>query len=269
MIVLVTNDDGILSAGVAALAQAARVLGEPRVVAPVTEQSGAGHSVTLAEPLRVTDVARDGKFFGVGVRGTPADCVKLAVRELLPEPPGLILSGVNFGLNLGFHVFYSGTVSAAVEGAMMGIPSVAVSLDWSPEPDFRAAAELGVEVARCALELAAEGDSNSQWRPILNVSVPTRPQGGYKGFRITRQSTGMLAEVYEKREDPRGRDYYWIKVAQRTAEIEPQSDVEAVAAGYVSVTPLHYDLTCRQALRGVMKDAARRLNIPTGLNAEF
>lgn len=265
MIILLTNDDGIRADGLAALAEAAADLGEPRVVAPMSEQSGASHSITLSEPLRTAPVDRGGKRFGVGVQGTPADCVKLGLRELLPEPPGLVLSGVNWGPNLGIHMLYSGTVSAAVEGAMQGVPSVAVSLGWSEEPDFHTAARMGVAVARHALTLAERADPDSGWTPLFSVSVPACPKDQIKGFRMARQSTAIWTETYERREDPRGRGYYWITASEGADEIEPGTDRRAVEDGYVAVVPLEYDLTYREAVDGSLGSATGDLDELAGI----
>lgn len=240
MRVLVTNDDGIYAAGLAALCRAARVFGEVWVVAPMAQQSGVGHGITLTRPLRALRVERDGDFVGYGVTGTPADCVKLAISGSLAPRPHLILSGVNDGSNTGIHVLYSGTVGAAVEGAMLGVPSVAVSVDFSDDPDLDTAAEVGCAVVRPMVDRLAEGLDVPK---VLNVNVPALPRDRIRGVRLNPQCVQAFTEAMERRSDPRGADYYWLTAGDVPDDVGAGTDCRAVRDGYVSVTPLQFDMT--------------------------
>ena len=277
MRILLTNDDGVYFPGLHALHKAARALGSVSVVAPISEQSGAAHSISILQPLRVSDVYLDGQFFGRGVNGAPADCVRLAVKELLDEPPDVLLSGINLGANTGFCVFYSGTVAAAIEGGLLGIPSMAVSLQSSTQggtraptaggsdaPDFDLAAYVAVRL----LDVLAEANANASGSPVvLNVNIPALPRSKLKGIRITHQGRTGVEEGFVRRKDPRGRDYYWIdeergggaaagpgeqdKIGTGNTPISgacphfASEDMQALQEGYVSVTPLQCDLTNR------------------------
>jgi len=248
--ILLTNDDGINAPGLAALRKAAQQLGEVAVVAPDTERSGVAHSITLAQPLRIRRVYHGGEFFGFGINGAPADCVKLACREILDALPDLLLSGINLGANAAINVLYSGTVAAAIEGAMLRVPSVAFSLAEIERPDFDEAAGVALAVLRRVLD--------HQFPPatVLNVNIPGLPGSRLRGVRVTHQSLTSYRELYERRVDPWGRPYFWITAElARDFEREPHSDLWALAQGYVSVTPLHYDLTNYEA----MAELERRL----------
>jgi len=237
MRILVTNDDGIYAPGLLALQQALVKVGRTIVVAPLLEQSAVGHGITLSHPLRVMEVERDGKLFGYGVTGLPADCVKLALREILDKPPDFVVSGINVGANVGINVLYSGTVAAAIEGSMFGIPSIAASVEMIDRPEFDTAAAV---VRGLVAQLAALHPSKRAI--LLNVNVPSRKREDIKGIRVTRQSRSISHESYDRRTDPRGRRYYWI-TAEVSGPDEEGTDVAALQKGYVSVTPLQYDLT--------------------------
>lgn len=242
MQILVTNDDGIHAHGLFALARAMKHLGEVHVVAPLVEKSAVGHALTLVDPLRVEKVFHDGVLFGHAVHGTPADCVKLAVNVLLKQRPDLVVSGINRGANTGHNIIYSGTVSAATEGAILGIPSVALSLEWSEEPDFQPAAEIGLEVVRKVVDRGLpEG-------VLLNVNVPALPREQIRGMRVTEQGKGRFVEFFDERVDPRGRAYYWQTGETLIPESGADVDDAALADGCVSITPIHYDLTARHFL---------------------
>jgi 5'-nucleotidase len=234
--ILVTNDDGVRSAGIRALAEAMTGLGEVFVVAPTREVSAIGHALTLHHPLRLEHL-QDSTY---SLDGTPTDCVNIAVAAVLKGLPDLVVSGINKGLNVGDDVTYSGTVSGALEGALLGVPAVAVSLQQGPgEWDFTHAAAAGRQAAAAVLE---HGLPN---RTFLNVNVPrTAP----KGVRLTVQGKRNHATTVTERHDPRGRPYYWIGEGQDEWLANGDSDYEAIRAGYVSVTPLHSDLTARDAL---------------------
>jgi 5'-nucleotidase len=236
-LILLTNDDGIHAEGLRKLRTAAAKLGQVRIVAPESEQSAVGHSITLYDPIKAHEVTKDGKFYGYGIGGTPADSVKLAVYSLLPRPPDLVISGINNGSNLGINVLYSGTVSAATEAAILGFPSMAVSLAQKKDPPFEWAVphieRLGAWVLKCGLPRGV----------ALNVNIPALPPDQVRGFKLTRQGLSKFRESFEQREDPRGNVYYWLAGEATATETDVGVDVTAVKEGYVSVTPLFYDLT--------------------------
>lgn len=243
MYILLTNDDGIHAPGLWAWYQALREEHEVAVVAPESEQSAVGHAISLLNPLRVKKVHRNGTFFGWSVSGTPADCVKIAMAEILPRRPEVVLSGINLGANVGINVLYSGTVSAATEAAIMGLRSMALSLSTFREPDFGAAARFGARLAAQlpALRLPAG--------VCLNVNVPSLPENQIKGVMLTRQENGVLVERYERRVDPRENIYYWLAGINTHRELKPGTDFWAVENGYISITPIHHDLTHHDCLR--------------------
>lgn len=236
-LILLTNDDGIHAEGLRKLRTAAAKLGQVRIVAPESEQSAVGHSITLYDPIKAHEVTKDGKFYGYGIGGTPADSVKLAVYSLLRRPPDLVISGINNGSNLGINVLYSGTVSAATEAAILGFPSMAVSLAQKKDPPFEWAVphieKLGAWVLKCGLPRGV----------ALNVNIPALPPDQVRGIKLTRQGLSKFRESFEQREDPRGNVYYWLAGEATAAETDVGVDVTAVKEGYVSVTPLFYDLT--------------------------
>ncbi len=233
MIILVCNDDGIRSEGIQALALALAPLGEVFIVAPDREQSAAGHSLTLHRPLRVEEVAP--RQFAID--GTPTDCVNLAVSGILGARPGLVVSGINKGANLGDDITYSGTVSAAMEGTLLGIPSVAVSLVGRSEFDFAPAADFAARLVAQVIERGLPADT------LLNVNVPDRPREAMTGFRITRQGKRRFGEALIEKTDPRGKKYYWIGGDELGFIHEPGTDYAAILEGAVSITPVHLDLT--------------------------
>ena len=231
-VVVLTNDDGVHAPGLAALEKALADLGDVYVIAPEREQSACGHALTLHRPLRALPMGPR-RF---AVNGTPSDCVNMAVLGFLPETPVLIVSGINHGANLGDDVTYSGTVAGAMEGALLGIPSVAVSLQrTSGAYDFRPAASGTAQIVERLL-----GGSALPARTFLNVNVPT---GRPKGIRITVQAKRNHVTVVDQRQDPRGQPYYWIEEGQNDWEPHDRSDYQAVKDGFMSVTPLQPDLT--------------------------
>ncbi|MGO9566090.1 MAG: 5'/3'-nucleotidase SurE [Desulfomonilaceae bacterium] len=236
-LILLTNDDGIHAEGLRKLRTAAAKLGQVRIVAPENEQSAVGHSITLYDPIKAHEVTKNGSFYGYGIGGTPADSVKLAVYSILSRPPDLVISGINNGANLGINVLYSGTVSAATEAAILGYPAMAVSLAQKKDPPFDWALphieKLGAWVLKCGLPRGV----------ALNVNIPALPPDRVRGFKLTRQGLSKFRESFEQREDPRGNLYYWLAGEATAAETDAEVDVTAVKEGYVSVTPLFYDLT--------------------------
>jgi 5'-nucleotidase len=211
------------------------------VVAPESEMSAVGHAITLTSPLRVQPVHKNGTFFGYGVTGTPADCVKIALQELLAGPPDLILSGINLGANVGVNVLYSGTVSAATEGAFLGVKSIAVSLDTRKDPNFDFAAKFSREMIPFVME---HGLSHGT---ALNVNIPAKAER-IRGIAMTRQGRGKFRERYEKRIDPRGNVYYWLAGETPVEEEIPNADTTALRENWITITPINYDLTCVKEL---------------------
>ena len=230
--ILVTNDDGIYSEGIRKLADALRAVGEVIIVAPDREQSAASHALTLNRPLRLLQLAEDEWI----VDGTPTDCVNLGVLKLLRDRrPDIVVSGINFGPNLGDDVTYSGTISAAFEGSLLNVPSVAFSSLIGEGFTFDAAVDFAAELTRYLL--ASPLDS----RVILNVNFPATPP--FAGVRVTHLGKRVYSEEIIERLDPRGRKYYWIGGGPAVAKADKGTDFEAVQAGFISVTPLHLDLT--------------------------
>ncbi len=238
MKILVVNDDGIHSRGIATLANALKEIGEVFVVAPLTEQSAVGHSITMKIPLRVHRYFKGSEFFGYAVEGTPADCVKMGIRNIMKEDPDIVISGINNGSNAAINVIYSGTVSAAREAAIMNIPSFAISVDSHNVDDFTYAAKVAKKFAKIVTE---EGLPSGT---LLNINVPNLPEEEIKGIKVTRQSMTRWDDHYEERIDPYGKKYYWLTGDMDEKHDETEDyDHYALKAGYVSVTPIHFDLT--------------------------
>ncbi len=239
MIILISNDDGIHSAGLQALEAALQTVGEVYTVAPDREQSAVSHALSLHRPLRIEELGP--RRFAVD--GTPTDCINLAVKGFLPVRPQLVVSGINKGANLGDDITYSGTVSAAIEGSLLGIPSIAVSLvTWTPPFHFAAAAEFAAMLAREVSQQGLPADT------LLNVNVPNLLPQEIKGYRFTRQGKRRYSETIDVRVDPRGRKYYWIGGDDLGFDPDEGTDCVAVHDGFISVTPLHVDLTNYRAL---------------------
>ncbi|MFH0734942.1 MAG: 5'/3'-nucleotidase SurE [bacterium] len=238
MKILVSNDDGIYSRGIYALVEALREIGEVIVVAPLTEQSAVGHAITMKIPLRVTQHFRGGgKLFGYAVDGTPADCIKMGIRNIMQESPDLVVSGINHGSNTAINIIYSGTVSAAREAAIMDVPSIAVSITSHDVKDFTYAAKVAKQVALQVLEHGLTKGT------MLNVNVPNLPEDQINGIKITKQGLSKWDDIYEKRIDPYGNDYYWLTGNLVNSDNEMDRDQMAIMNNYVSVTPIHFDLT--------------------------
>lgn len=242
MRVLLTNDDGIHAPGLIALHKELNGDFDLEIVAPESEMSAVGHAITLAYPLRVKAVHKNGAFFGYGVTGTPADCVKIAVQQLLKSPPDIILSGINLGANVGVNVLYSGTVSAATEGAFLGIGAAAISLSSRKNPDYTFAARFSREIIRFITENGLKEGT------ALNVNIPAVPPERIKGVSITRQGICRFRERYERRVDPRGNVYYWLTGETPVEEELPDTDARALKENRISITPITYDLTCLEEM---------------------
>ena len=247
-LILVSNDDGVHSEGIVALATALQGLGEVVVVAPDRERSAVSHSLTLHRPLRVEELGPS----RYAVDGTPTDCVNLAVNGVLSRRPALVVSGINKGANLGDDVTYSGTVSAAMEGTLLGVPSLAISLVGRGAFRFEAAAAFAARLAAWVIEQGLPPDT------LLNVNVPGpkdgRPIGG---FALTRMGRRRYGDAIVEKVDPRGKKYYWIGGEELEFVDEEGTDFHAVSAGLISVTPIHLDLTNYKSF-----DRLRALNFP-------
>jgi 5'-nucleotidase len=235
--VLISNDDGIDAPGILALVLEMKKIAIVTVVAPDRQQSAVGHAITMNYPLRTAPVRKNGEFFGYAVDGTPADAVKLGVRFLLKEKPDLLMSGINHGSNTAINILYSGTVSAATEGTILGIPSIAVSLTTHDQADFSYAAKFA---ARLAGRVVAEGLPQGT---LLNVNVPAVPEEKISGVRITRQGNSSWEDTFDVRRDPAGREYFWLTGSMAIKDTDPETDQIAVRENFISVTPIHYELT--------------------------
>jgi 5'-nucleotidase len=237
MKILVSNDDGIDSAGIHALVNSLKEIADVTVVAPHKEQSAVGHAITMQTPLRVFEYHRDGKFFGYAIDGTPADCVKIGIRNLMTEPPDIVVSGINHGSNTAVNIIYSGTVSAAREAAIMDFPAMAISIASHSVKDFSFAAKIAKQLV---LEIYKNGLPNGT---MLNVNVPNVPENEIAGILVTKQGKSKWDDIYEKRVDPYGRNYYWLTGNLIELDDSIEYDQIAVKNKYVSVTPIHFDLT--------------------------
>jgi len=246
MLILLTNDDGIYAPGLAALEHELQKLGEVVVVAPATEQSGVGHSITYLTPLIVKEVFRNDpvgdRRWGWAVEGSPADCVKIGVQQFCPRRPDLVVSGINGGLNAGINVLYSGTVAAAIEGAFFGITSVAVSLEFDEHARFDLAARLACRVIRQML------DQQTLAGQLYNLNIPTTALHGQAEVRVVPMNVTRYEDSFQRRQDPWGRDYYWLTGGPPLSTPGHETDLTALAQGFVTLTPMSFDMTNRAAL---------------------
>ena len=242
MRILLTNDDGIYAPGLAAMERELQSLGEVDVVAPATEQSGVGHTITFLRPLVCKEIFEGERRRGWAVEGSPADCVKIGVFELCPQRPDLVVSGINGGLNAGINVLYSGTVAAAIEGAFFGITSIAVSLEYNEHAQFAKAAKLAREVIQQILERKGPEPQ------LYNFNMPTVAMDKMLGLKIVPMGVQRYGEHYIKRKDPKGRTYYWATNDPPPRPSEHETDLTALSRGFVTLTPLQYDMTRVSAL---------------------
>jgi 5'-nucleotidase len=242
---LLTNDDGIYARGLLALYQELSRDAECLIVAPEVEQSAVGHAITIARPLMVRKARKNGNFLGHAVAGTPADCVKIGVCELACGPVDLVVSGINRGANVGINVLYSGTVSAATEAAIQGVPALAVSLDTHKEADFTAAARFARRMAAFILEHPLP-------HVALNVNVPAIPESEIRGVVVVKQGRARLMESFDRRIDPRENTYYWLAGETELPACEDEdTDACALKRGMITITPICYDLTRYDLLDGL------------------
>lgn len=243
MQILLTNDDGIYAPGLAALERELTALGDVCVVAPATEQSGVGHSITFLSPLICKEVYDGDRLRGWAVEGSPADSVKIGISEFCPQRPDLVVSGINGGLNAGINVLYSGTVAAAIEGAFFGITSVAVSLEFDEHARFEKAARLARHVIEQILE------RKDQQPQLYNLNIPTAAMTGPSELRVVPMGVERYGENFIKRVDPKGRNYYWATGDPPPQPAEHETDLSALQKGYVTLSPLQYDMTKVAVLR--------------------
>ncbi|MCK6603049.1 MAG: 5'/3'-nucleotidase SurE [Bacteroidetes bacterium] len=245
--VLVCNDDGINAPGIYALATALKAEFDVTVVAPDKQMSAVGHAITIHSPLRVSEYKINGEFFGYAVSGTPADCVKLALRSLMKEQPDLIISGINHGGNTSTSIIYSGTVSAATEGTFLGIPSIAISLATYGAPDFSVAAGYALELGKLVLQKGLPGGL------LLNVNVPPLPKSSIAGVKVTRMGNSIWDDAFDHRKDPHNNNYYWLTGNLIIVDDADDQDEIAVSQNYISVTPIQFDLTAHHFLEELKK----------------
>jgi 5'-nucleotidase len=238
MRILLSNDDGLLAPGLVALRQELTTLGEVTVVAPESAQSAAAHGITVGGPVAVRRVHVQDAFFGHSVDGRPADCVKLAIAQLLDTPPDLVVSGINDGANVSINVLYSGTVAAAAEGALLGYPAVAVSMRQGQERNFNRAARIAVPIIRTLLD---RGLAPGQ---LININLPDLTPGPPRGIRVVPQATRVFQDTFTRHAGPDGCDYYWLGGGDFDfADGQAESDLNAVDEGFIAITPLQFDLT--------------------------
>lgn len=236
--ILVSNDDGIDSPGIFSLVHKLREIGNVTVVAPDRQQSAVGHSLTIASPLRITPFERDGEMFGYSINGTPSDCVKIAISSILDIKPDIVVAGINHGQNTAINILYSGTVSAATEGMLSGIPSMAISLaSHNLDADMSVAAEYA---KRIALEIPKMGMPKDTF---LNVNVPNCVMEKIKGVKIVHHSNTVWKDKYEKRNDPFGREYFWFSGEYNVKNDNEESDDVALGNDYVTINPIQYNIT--------------------------
>lgn len=246
MLILLTNDDGIRAPGIIAMYRELVKLGDVHVVAPETVQSATGHGITIATPLLTQQVNVEDVFTGTAVDGRPADCVKLAVNQLLPRQPDLVISGINSGANVGINVIYSGTVAAAIEAAFLGLPAIALSLYLRNDKptDYARTAHFARRSIEQILTAGLKGGH------VCSVNIPPLDVDEQPtGVKVVRQCFRAWNDTYEERKDPRGRSYFWNTSVFRLGETESDTDVAALRDGYITITPLQFDLTHYPQLR--------------------
>ncbi len=242
-LILVTNDDGISAPGIRNLIAAVKHLGDVVIVAPDSPQSAMGHAVTISKPLRLERTPIYEPLLAYQCSGTPADCVKIAVDKVLHRKPDLLVSGINHGSNSSINILYSGTMSAAVEGAIEGIPSVGFSLcDFSIDADFSLAGKIAVNVAENILK------NGLPQGVLLNVNIPKIGEEEFKGVKICRQALAKWEEDFDERKDPTGKSYYWLTGKFVNFDKGEDTDEWALANGFASIVPVQFDLTAHNAI---------------------
>lgn len=248
-LILVCNDDGYKARGIRELASIAKNYGDVVLVAPTTGQSGMSHAVTLTNPIRLKQITIDGVISAYACTGTPADCIKIALNQILDRKPDLIVSGINHGSNASVSLFYSGTVAAAIEGCLNGIPAIAFSVDdHSPDADMRLAAQYAGPVIENVLQHGLPAAT------CLNVNFPPIAPEECRGIRVCRQTMGVWKEEFQKGTDPHGRDYYWLTGAFSNDEPDGEdTDEWAMRNNFGAIVPIHIDVTDYQGLESIRK----------------
>lgn len=246
--ILISNDDGINSSGIYELANSLSNIGKVTVVAPESERSASGQAITIHKPLRSREVNFFGKDIGAWcINGTPSDCVKFALESLLEEKPDIVISGINHGSNLGTDVLYSGTVSAAIEGAINGIPSIALSLCCYDNCDFSPYAKLSSILCKQLYQYGIEKGT------VININFPYFPVEKIKGVKVTRLGVRKYKNCFVERKDPRGRSYYWLAGELEDADNDDDTDVNSINNKYISITPIKIDLTSYELINKMSK----------------
>ncbi len=266
MNLLLTNDDGIYSPGLKILANTLRILGTVTVVAPDTERSAVGHSITINHPLRVKEVKQEGRVFGYAVNGTPADCIKIALGAIMEDSADIVVAGINHGLNIGTSIMYSGTVSGAMEGVIFGLPALAISAEIARDEECT---EKEASVLSFAADFAVQlikiiHDKGLPDRTLLNVNFPFCTENEIKGVVVTKQGQTYFIDHFQRRLDPRRNVYYWLEGEDIEMEGGDGLDYIAIRKGYISITPLGCDLTNYRYLEELRK--LDILSIPKNLN---
>ncbi|MEI7589982.1 MAG: 5'/3'-nucleotidase SurE [Deltaproteobacteria bacterium] len=253
MKILLTNDDGISAKGLLALKNELSKIADCVVVAPECEQSAVGHAITISKPLMVKEVKRDGRFWGYAVAGTPADCVKLGIQELVKGKIDMVVSGINRGANVGVNILYSGTVSATTESIILGVPSIAISLDsYAHDADYASASK----IARQIVSFFAK---TPQTDCSFNVNVPAVEDSKIKKVCFVSQGKGHFAESFEKRMTPRGDAYYWRISESFVGENNIESDATLLSQGIVTITPIHFNMTDYRTLQELLNQNINEL----------
>jgi len=243
--ILVSNDDGIEAPGLQRLVEELETFANVYVSAPYRQQSAVGHSITIFYPLRVYEHFKNGKLFGMAVEGTPADAVKIGVMNFYKDVKfDLVVSGINHGANTAINIIYSGTVSAATEGTLLGIPSIAISLTTFSKVDFITASKVAGKIIK---KIWDDKNIKIHKGTLLNINIPNVAENEIKGVKITKQGKSYWDDDFEIRSDPNGRDYYWLTGKMVITDESNDFDIIAIKENYVSITPLHYDLTDYQS----------------------
>jgi len=251
MEILLTNDDGIWALGLRTLYKSLLEAGHSvQVIAPLTGQSAVGHAVTLSNPIRIKHV-KNSNFEGIGVSGTPVDCVKIALRKILKNPPDLLISGINNGANVGVDILYSGTVAAATEAALAGVSALAVSIDNFDPRDL-------TDQAKFVCRLIEKIDWEKFKNRVLNLNFPDLPLKKVKGIKVCPQTQTIYKDWYEERVDPRGKPYFWLCGYIPEENLSPQSDRAYLTKGYITLTPLHFDFTDKKLLEKLRSEVNDR-----------
>ncbi len=247
MKILITNDDGIFSSGIYALWEVAKEFGNVSVVAPDSQKSAAGHCITISRPLFVEKINRGDGFEGISVTGSPADCVKFGIKKILSKKPDLILSGINLGSNLGNNIIYSGTVAAALEGAMQNIPSIAFSIDSLNPKSF----DNSKIIIRQIIKIAIKNKITKNF--IWNVNIPNCGIDRFRGIKVASQGNQYFDDDFDTKLDPKGNEYYWMVGNMVDEDTTFESDSYVVSNDYASISPIGFNLCSSKEIEEMRK----------------